>query len=92
MLSIAGLDDCRDEQRVRVAGLLVMHQAPPTAKGFRLLTLEDEEGLVNIILKPQVYERYHAVVRGSGLLIIEGRLQREPGIVNMVAERVTALG
>lgn len=54
----------RDQgQRIRVAGLLVVHQAPPTAKGFHFLTLEDERGLINVIVRPQIYERFSRVVR-----------------------------
>ncbi|MDX1415517.1 MAG: error-prone DNA polymerase [Candidatus Promineifilaceae bacterium] len=46
------LESCRSGQRAQVAGLLVVHQAPPTAKGFRFLTLEDEDGMINVIVRP----------------------------------------
>jgi error-prone DNA polymerase len=64
-----------------------MHQAPPTANGFRFLTLEDEDGMMNIIIRPSVYERWRRVVRGVALLVVEGVVQCEGAVVNLLAER-----
>jgi len=77
--------------KVRTAGYVVCRQAPRTAKGHVFLTLEDEEGLLNIVLKPQVYQKYRYVVRTETLLVIEGVLQKREGIANVVAERVVPL-
>jgi hypothetical protein len=52
-------------QTVRVAGLVVVRQRPPTAKGHVLITVEDEEGPVHLIVRPDVYERYWGVLRGA---------------------------
>jgi error-prone DNA polymerase len=78
-------------QRVRVAGLVVVHQAPPTAKGHHFITLEDEEGLINVILRPDIYARYRRVLHEAPLLIVEGVVQRQDGVVNLLALRVAAL-
>lgn len=77
--------------KVRTAGYVVCRQAPRTAKGCVFLTLEDEEGLLNIIVRPPVYRKYRYVVRTEPLLAIEGVLQKRDGIVNIVAEHLTPL-
>lgn len=77
--------------RIRTAGYVVCRQAPRTAKGHVFLTLEDEEGLLNIILKPHVYQKYRYVARMEPLLVVEGILQRKKSITNIVAERLAPL-
>ena len=74
----------------RAGGLVITRQRPGTAKGFVFLTLEDETGLVNVIVRPDVYERYRRTIRTSSTLIIEGRLQKESGCVDLLAQRVWA--
>jgi error-prone DNA polymerase len=85
------LETCRGGQRVRVAGLVVVHQAPPTAKGFHFVTLEDEEGLMDVIVRPQVYTRYRRTLRTAPRLIVEGRVQKEGDVTNLLAQRVAPL-
>jgi error-prone DNA polymerase len=70
-------------QRVLVAGLAIVRQRPPSAKGYVFLTLEDEEGLVNLVVRPHTYERCRDVLRNNPLLLVEGQLQREGGAVNV---------
>jgi error-prone DNA polymerase len=91
VLSTTQLVACRNGQRVRVAGLLVVHQSPPTAKGFHFLTLEDEEGLVDVIVRPQIYERHRSVLHASRLLLVEGVVQQEGNVTNVLAGRITPL-
>jgi error-prone DNA polymerase len=79
------LDRKRNGEKVRVAGLVVVRQRPPTAKGFVFITLEDEDGLMNVIVRPDVYERYYKVLRNCFLLIVEGTIQKQPGILNVLA-------
>jgi error-prone DNA polymerase len=74
----------------RVGGLVITRQRPGTAKGFVFLTIEDETGLVNVIVRPDVYERYRRTIRTSSMLIIEGKLQKEQGVVDLLAARVWA--
>jgi error-prone DNA polymerase len=78
-------------QRVRVAGLMVVHQAPPTAKNFHFVTLEDEGGLVDVIVNPQIYATYRRTLHSDRLLVVEGTVQQENGVVNVLAQRITAL-
>jgi error-prone DNA polymerase len=71
------LGDRRDGEKVRVAGKVVVRQRPPSAKGFVFITLEDETGLVNLVVRPKTYERYRGAIRNSPLLLVEGHMQRE---------------
>jgi len=86
VLKSGELERRRNGEKVRVAGLVVVRQRPPTAKGFVFITLEDEDGLMNVIVRPDVYERYYKVLRNSFLLIVEGTIQKQPGILNVLAE------
>lgn len=72
----------------RVGGLVITRQQPGTAKGFVFLTLEDETGLVNVIVRPDVYERYRRVVHTSAMVVIEGKLQKEGGCIDVLARRL----
>ncbi len=87
-----GLAACANGQRARVAGLLVVHQSPPTAKGFHFLTLEDEDGMINVIVRPQVYGHYQNIIRGARLLLAAGVVQREGEVINLLAEGIAPLG
>lgn len=80
-----------DGAPVRVGGLVVCRQAPPTAKGFVFLTIEDEHGLVNVIVQPDVYARYRDVLRNQPLIAVAGRVQRGAGSTNVLAERAVGL-
>jgi error-prone DNA polymerase len=77
VLTSTELRERRDGERVRVAGWAVVRQRPPTAKGHLFVTLEDEEGLANLIVRPGVYEKYKDTLRNAPLLWVEGRLQKE---------------
>src|SRR4030067_1050036 len=79
-----------DGMRVRVAGLVITRQAPETAKGHVFITLEDEFGTVNTILRPGVFLRYKPVATQSSLLILEGRVVHDGGAVNVLVETVRA--
>jgi error-prone DNA polymerase len=87
VLSSGELATRRDGERVRVAGWAVVRQRPPTAKGHVFITLEDEEGLVNLIVRPDVYERYRDALRNTPLLWVEGRLQREGHTISVLVYR-----
>jgi error-prone DNA polymerase len=62
---------------VEVAGMVIVRQAPPTAKGHLFITLEDETGLANLIIRPDLYERERVLLRGSSALLAGGVVQRE---------------
>jgi DNA polymerase III alpha subunit len=66
----------------------VVHRAPSTAKGHHFVTLEDERGLINVIVRPKVYIRYRRILHTARLLIVEGVVQQKGGVTNLVAWRV----
>ncbi len=71
----------------KIGGLVITRQRPGTAKGFVFLTIEDETGLVNVIVRPDVYERNRRTIRTSQCLIVEGVLQKEYGCVDVIMKR-----
>ena len=75
----------------KIGGLVITRQRPGTAKGFVFLTIEDETGLVNVIVRPDVYERNRRTIRGSQCLIVEGVLQKESGCIDVIMKRCWAL-
>jgi len=75
-----------DGMSVEVGGLVVCRQRPGTAKGFVFLVLEDEFGLVNVAVKPDLYQRQRSLVRTEPFVIVRGELQRRHGTVNVAAE------
>lgn len=76
---------------VRVAGVLVCRQRPPTAKGFVFLTLEDEFGLMNIVLVPQVYERCKLAIVESPLLFVSGVKEEVSGVINVKCRSIVPI-
>jgi len=77
--------------RVAIGGLVVTRQHPMTAKGTVFLALEDETGMVNVTLWPKTWGRLRGVVRRHALLYVEGRLQVESNVINLVADRIRPL-
>ncbi|MFV1859895.1 MAG: DNA polymerase III subunit alpha [Anaerolineales bacterium] len=77
-----------DGSRVIVAGLVITRQAPSTAKGHVFISLEDEYGTVNAILRPHIFERYKPVATRSSILVLEGRLVHDSGVINILVDRV----
>jgi error-prone DNA polymerase len=79
-------------RRVTVAGLVLVRQRPGSAKGVVFLTIEDETGIANIVVWPQIFAQYRALVMGARLLLIRGRIQRAPdadgSATHLVAESV----
>ncbi|MBE1283137.1 MAG: hypothetical protein GJ676_07480 [Rhodobacteraceae bacterium] len=73
---------------VTVAGLVILRQRPGTAKGVIFLTLEDETGIVNVIVWRKMYERFRRAVIAGRLLRITGRLQRAHSVTHLIAERI----
>ena len=77
---------------VAIGGYNICLQMPPTAKGFAFITLEDEEGLANVVLKPDTYRTYRTLVRLEHLLIVEGTVEKKDGVINVIAKKLAALG
>jgi error-prone DNA polymerase len=81
----------RHGRRVRVAGAVITRQRPGTAKGFVFLTLEDETGIANIIVRPDLFAEQRSTIIGASYLLIEGTLQLQEGVTSIKAERVIPL-
>jgi error-prone DNA polymerase len=77
----------RNGRRIRVAGTVITRQRPGTAKGFVFLTLEDESGIANIIVRPDVFTRQRMAILEEPFLMVEGLLQNQEGVTSVRAER-----
>src|SRR5213079_1024055 len=76
---------------VRVAGCVIARQRPGTAKGFVFLSLEDETGISNVIVNPDLYEKYRVVINREKFLRVEGVLQNQDHTISVKASRVLPL-
>jgi error-prone DNA polymerase len=73
---------------VRVAGLVLMRQRPATASGITFVTLEDETGIVNLIVRPEIWERYHQIARRAQAIMARGTVQRRDEVIHVFVERL----
>jgi DNA polymerase III alpha subunit len=92
VLRAIDLPKARAGRRVRVAGAVITRQRPGTAKGFVFLTVEDETGIANIIVRPDVYDAHRMTVVEAPFLLIEGILQQQEGVTSIRAERLYVIG
>jgi len=97
-LTAAQLAERNNDSLIRTAGLVLLRQRPGTAKGITFVTLEDETGVINLIVKADVWQRYRAVARSSGVWLVDGRLQkvqpdstRKDLLIHVVAARLVDL-
>jgi error-prone DNA polymerase len=86
MLTAMELMGGRNGARVRITGCVIARQRPGTAKGFVFVSLEDETGIGNVVIAPDVFEGNRVVVTRSRVLVVEGRLQVQDGVVHVKAE------
>jgi len=91
VLRASDLHTARHGRRVRVAGMVITRQRPGTAKGFVFLTLEDETGIANIIVRPDLFARDRLVIVDEPFLIVDGVLQDQDGVTSVRAEAVQSL-
>ncbi|MGH6866120.1 MAG: OB-fold nucleic acid binding domain-containing protein, partial [Methyloceanibacter sp.] len=93
-VSAAGIASCgelklvRDGARVSVGGVVLVRQRPGSAQGVVFMTIEDETGVANSVIWPNVLERERKVVMGARLVVVHGRVQRHENIIHVVAERL----
>ena len=92
VLRAVDLSRARDGRRIRVAGSVITRQRPGTAKGFVFLTLEDETGIANIIVRPDLFDRERFKILDEPFLLVDGILQNQDGVTSVKAERLHALG
>jgi error-prone DNA polymerase len=91
ILSAEELRACRDGEFVRTAGCVIARQRPGTAKGFIFLSMEDETGIANVIVTPDLYDRDRLLVTRSKFLLVEGSLQNQDGVIHVKALRLKSL-
>ncbi len=87
----AGLRGLRNGMVVRVAGAVITRQRPGTAKGFLFISLEDETGVANVIVTPDMFARNRGVIVSEQFLLIDGVLQNQEGVIHVRAGRIQAL-
>ncbi len=80
-----------NNQHVRIAGLVILRQRPSTAKGITFVTLEDETGTANLVIMPNIWERYYKTLRTSPAWIAYGKLERKSSVVHVIVSRVDDL-
>ncbi len=87
----ADLTLARDGERLTIAGSVICRQRPGTAKGFMFISLEDETGIANVIVVPQLFEARRLVITQEPALRITGKLQNQHGVIHVKAEKIEAL-
>jgi error-prone DNA polymerase len=87
----ADLPGLRDGAWVKLAGAVVVRQRPGTAKGFVFLNLEDETGLINVIVRPALFHRHRLTLVNEPFLFVEGTLQHQDNVISVRAERISPL-
>jgi error-prone DNA polymerase len=87
----ADMQQLRDGSLISVAGWVIVRQRPGTAKGFVFLTLEDETGVANVIITPQLFDKYRLVLVDQPFLLITGKLQNQDRVFSVKAKSVRAL-
>ncbi|MFP5276256.1 MAG: DNA polymerase III subunit alpha [Acidobacteriota bacterium] len=91
ILSAAELKAHCEGEQVRAAGCIIARQRPGTAKGFIFISMEDETGIANVIVSPDLYERDRLVVTRSKFLLVEGPLQNQDNVIHIKATRLMPL-
>jgi error-prone DNA polymerase len=87
----AGLAAVPDGRRARIAGAVIVRQRPGTAKGFVFLSLEDETGIANAIVRPALFHRARGAVLHAPYLVVEGVVQHQDGVTAVRATAVRPL-
>ncbi|HLI80340.1 MAG TPA: OB-fold nucleic acid binding domain-containing protein [Candidatus Binataceae bacterium] len=91
VLSAADVAKVENGAWAKTAGLVIVRQRPGTAKGFFFLTLEDETGISNAIVMPDLFQRHRALLRGAAILQVEGIMQKRDGVMLIKAQRFEEL-
>jgi error-prone DNA polymerase len=87
----AELSRARPGERIKIGGAVITRQRPGTAKGVCFITLEDETGLANAIVRPKLFEEARLVINLEPALVITGRVQNEQGVIHVMAEEIVAM-
>lgn len=90
IVSSVGLSEIRGGATITVFGMVLVRQSPGTAKKVLFVTLEDEYGTMQVVVRPQVYVRYSRIIDEQRFLCVAGKLQRLDGAVSLLVTRVLA--
>jgi error-prone DNA polymerase len=85
------LGQIQNGRHIRIAGCVIARQRPGTAKGFVFLSLEDETGVANAILHPEIFQKNRLLVSSAQFLIVEGTLQNQDNVISLRADRVAPI-
>jgi len=85
------LKTLRHGQYVAVAGMVLLRQRPGTAKGITFVTLEDETGSINLVLKIETWERYYKIAKQSNMWLVHGVLENRNGVIHVLVGRLEDL-
>jgi error-prone DNA polymerase len=91
VVTATGLAQVAVGERVLVGGVVTHRQRPATAGGTLFVNLEDETGLINVVVSKGCWARHRAVARAAPAMLIKGRLERAEGVINVIAERMEPL-
>ena len=91
MIASAALETAPTGKRITIAGLVLVRQRPGTAKGVIFMTLEDEQGVANIIVWPKAFERLRPIVIGARFVAVTGKLQNEAGVIHIICDKMEDL-
>jgi error-prone DNA polymerase len=91
ILSAADLDEAENGGWVKVAGVVIVRQRPGTAKGFLFITLEDETGIANAIVTPDIFQANRTILHRATVLVVEGPLQKQQGVIHVRGRRFREL-
>jgi error-prone DNA polymerase len=87
-VTAADLETLRDGKRLSIAGLVLIRQRPGSAKGVVFITLEDETGIANLIVWPDVFAKQRKIVMGARLMAVDGIVQRDEDVIHVIARRL----
>jgi error-prone DNA polymerase len=89
-VAAAGLRQLRDGQRLSIAGVVLIRQRPGTSKGVVFITVEDETGVANLVIWPDLFEKQRKIVMGARLMTVHGMIQKDPdsAVIHVVAQRL----
>ncbi|MBE2248918.1 MAG: error-prone DNA polymerase [Myxococcus sp.] len=90
-LTAEQLQQAPSGKTVRLGGLVIVRQRPPTAKGFCFMSVEDESGLANLVIEPRRFEQYRKEITGTALVLAVGRVERSGKVVNLKVDHLEAL-
>ena len=78
----------RQGKNIAVAGIVLVRQRPSTANGIVFMTIEDESGIANLIIRPKIYQKYRKAARHAVVVMVRGRVERQGQVVHVVAQQI----